>query len=186
MWWRFRKSKKGWGRDFEIALFKAYDLNCFLCNEHWDLFRRKYYYIQGVKNTEVAITGYPFEYLTRDVADVEKKKKVIFPYELNDEFQVQIFKGLASEMKDYEFVFAREDANNRWKYKLLLNESIGMFCGARTASDPVLLYEGMLHGIIPFVPNRLMFEYSFPEYYQYPSPLSKPKNNKFSSHCSID
>lgn len=179
MWWRFKKSKKGWGRDFESSLFKAYDLNCFLCQEHWELFQRKYAQVQGAYLTEVAITGYPFEYLTRNIPEIEKSNKIIFPYELNDEFQVQIFKGLGSEIQKYDFVFAREIANNRWKYKLLLNESIGMFCGARTESDPVLLYEGMLHGLIPFVPNRLMYQYVFPEYYQYPSMLSKPKNNKF-------
>lgn len=179
MWQRFKTSKKGWGREFESALFKAYDLNCFLCQEHWELFQKKYQQIQAVRITEVAITGYPFEYLTRDVANVEKKNKIVFPYDLKEEFQVQIFQGLGSELKDYEFVFARKEANNRWKYKLLLNESIGMFCGSRTESDPVLLYEGMLNGLIPFVPNRLMYQYVFPEYYQYPSPLSKPKNNKF-------
>ena len=179
MWWRFRKSKKSWGRDFEIALFKAYDLNCFLCDEHWKLFQRKYYQVQGQRITEVAITGYPFEYLTRNITSIEKKNKIIFPYQINDEFQVQIFKSLAVELTDYEFVFARDKYNNRWQYKLLLNESVGMFCGARTESDPVMLYEGMLNGVIPFVPSRLMYQYIFPDYYQYPSPLSKPKQNKF-------
>lgn len=179
MWWRFRKSKKDWGRHFEISLYKAFDLNCFLCDDHWQLFRRKYQYIQGVYNTEVAITGYPFEYLTRQSRGTEKKKKIIFPYEINDEYQVNIFKGFGHELPDYEFVMAREKYNHRWEYRLLLQESIGMFCGRRMEIDPILLYEGMLNGLIPFVPNRLMYQHVFPEYYQYPGQLLRPKFNKF-------
>lgn len=178
---RFKGSKRTWGRFFEISLYKAYDLNCFLCDEHWQLFRNKYQQIEGIYNTEVAITGYPFEYLTRAISDEVKQKKIIFPYEVNDEFQVSIFKGLQTDLPDYEFVFARKTHNHRWQYRQLLRESMGMFCGARLEFDPVVLYEGMLHGILPFVPQRLMYQYVFPEYYQYPTFLSRPRTGKFLS-----
>jgi len=177
MWKRFKRKHKKWGRDFELALYNAYDLNCFLCDEHLKLFQNKYSG-RNLRKTEFAVTGYPFEYLTRDVGLDDKEKKIVFPYDVVNEYQSQIFKGLAAEL-DYEFVFARKTHNNRWQYKILLKESVGMFCAAYSEYDPAMLYEGMVNGLIPFVPNRLMYQYTFPEVYQYPSMLSKPKNNKF-------
>lgn len=179
MWKRFKNRYKGWGRDFELALFNAYDMNCFLCEEHWKLFHRKYQYIKGAYKTHVSISGYPFGFLSRQVLGETKKSKIIvFPYDINDDIQVTLFKGLASELTDYEFVYAQKEHNHRWKYKLLLKEAMGLFCGKNEEHDPVMLYEGMLNGVIPMVPSRLMYYYFFPEIYQYPTELSAPKHNK--------
>ncbi len=176
--WRMFQDKNLWGKHQELMLMKTYDLNCFLSQEHYDLFEKKYKVIRTFQRVQVEVTGYPFQYLSRNLDTDAKKKKVVFPYELNDEFHVPIFKGFRFEMPEYEFVIARENYNNRNRYRSLLNESIGMFCGKRTEWNPVVLYEGMVRGLIPFVPDQSMFQIVFPDKYRYLPSLVAPKNNK--------
>lgn len=179
MWQRFKKRYKNWGREFELSLFDAYDLNCFLCEEHWQLFKSKYPARTRKPRTKVAVTGYPFEYITRIPNNQVKEDIIVFPYEINRDVQVNVFRGLKSQLPQFEWVFAQEKYNNRLHYLNLLRKSKVMFCGNDIEYNPVLLWEGMILGLIPLVPKKEMFYYFFPERYQYPYQLSIPKNNKF-------
>lgn len=176
MWQRFKKRYKNWGREFEKALFDAYDLNCFLCQEHFTLFKRKY----GRLKSDYAITGFPFEYLTRKIQILPKEDIIVFPYEINyNEIQANIFRGLRSDLPEFQFIFARENHNSRVHYLELLSKSKILFSAQKFEYDPVILWEGMLYGVFPIVPDRKMYHYFFPKNYQYPPELTFPKNNKF-------
>lgn len=177
MWKRFKRKYKTWGREFEHSLFQSYDMNCFLCEEHADLYFNKYRRMRSKSNWRV--TGYPFEYVTKRVIPKEKKDIVLFPYEINSEVQVNVFQGMSTEMPQYEFIFAQQHHNNRILYLDLLRKSKAVFCGRQAEANPVVLWEAMVNGVFPMVPDKLMYYYMFPKKYQYPMELSSAKNNKF-------
>jgi len=177
MWQRFKRKYKSWGREFEHSLFQSYDMNCFLCEEHATLFFNKYSRLKRKGNWEV--TGFPFEYIAKRVVNKPKEDIVLFPYEINSDIQVKVFQGLSSELKQYQFVFAQEHHNNRMLYLDLLRKSKSVFCGREAEANPVVLWEAMVNGVFPMMPDKLMYYYVFPSKYHYPRELSSAKNNKF-------
>lgn len=177
MWQRFKRKYKNWGRDFENSLFQSYDMNCFLCDEHSELFFKKYPRLKHHNNWKV--TGFPFEYIPKRIVHKEKSNIVLFPYEINSDLQVKVFQGVSSEIRDYQFIYAQEHHNNRMLYVDLLRKSKAVFCGREAEANPVILWEAMLNGAYPMVPDKLMYYYVFPEKYKYPKELSSAKNNKF-------
>lgn len=177
MYSRFKRKNKKWGREFELSLFKSYNFNCFLCQEHLDLFKRKYQTIG--KNSQYAVTGYPFEYLKKNVINEDKENTIIFPYEIVDNLEVGVFKNLQYELPEYQFSIAREYCNSRLHYVKFLRKSKALFCARRFEYDPVLIWEAMLNGVYPILPKLGIFEELFPEKYTYPKELVVPRNNKY-------
>lgn len=184
MWHRFKGKSKQWGRQVELALFNAYDMNAFFDRNQWDMFRRKYSISgkrsnQGEVTSRYAITGYPFGYLAEESPFSEIKKDVIiFPYSLSNDLQRDMFRGMATELPQYEFVFAQESFNNRVLYHGLLKDAKAMFCAEFSEYNPVLLYEGMLSGVYPMVPDRLMYTDMFPDRYRYPQIIPGMRHDK--------
>jgi len=178
MYERFKRKNKKWGRQFELSLFQAYDWNCFFCEQHWKLFKSKYTLAERKGNWSV--TGYPFEYLKRKVVEEPKEDVIIFPYEIVNSLQFQIFKGLRYELPQFKFVVAQEECNNRVLYTKFLRKCKVMFTAKRFEYNPVLIWEGMLNGVFPALPQLGIFSVIFPEKYLYPKELAVPKNpNKF-------
>lgn len=183
MWDRFHGNiTKTFGRQMELVLYNAYDMNCFWSQRHWDLFRKKFSSLRGTKqnkwNDEVlskaAVTGYPFGYLAKEAKfNPDMKQNVImFPYNLRNDLSKNLLRGLKQEMTQFEFVFAQEAANDRLKYNTLLQDAKLMISTNRFDVNPVILYEGMLNGIVPLMPTRPFYEDVFPENYLYPDKLS--------------
>lgn len=187
MWHRFKGKSKQWGRQVELALFNAYDMNCFLSEEHWQMFQRKFGNLKGsYKNkwsgqvmSRYSITGYPFGYLEKEsYYSTEKKDVIIFPYSIHDDIQRDIFQGLKTELPQYTFAFAQKEFNNRLLYHGLLKDAKTMFCAEFAEYNPVLLYEAMLSGVFPMVPDNKIYQQLFPEYYRYPLSIPKFKYSK--------
>lgn len=179
MWKRFKNAKKTFGRQFELALFNAYDRNCFLTEKELKLFVSKYG--ERFESREsVHITGYPFEYISKTPQLIcDKENIIVFPYNVTNDMHVNAFRGLESEIPNLQFVYAQKTHNTRTSYRNLLRQSKLMFCSQTAETNPVLLWEGMCNGVIPLVPSRLLYYHTFPPQYHYPSSLTKAKNNKF-------
>ena len=170
-----RKSMQ-WGRQFELTLFNSYDMNCFLCDDHWKMFKAKFgglkgtrkNYYNGQVTSRYAITGYPFGYLEKEsyISDVNRDM-ILFPYPLKEDLQCAIFADLKSQMPEYEFVFVQDEFNNRLSYHSLLKDAKVMFCGNMAEYNPVLLYEAMLCGVWPMVPDLNFYKDVFPDRYRY-------------------
>lgn len=185
-WQRFKRVRKDWGRQLELSLFNSYDMNCFWCERHWQLFKSKFANLKGSRinrwNGQVissyAITGHPFGFLAKEAKVSSKKEDVIiYPYNLRNDVGKHIVRGLSTDLPQYKFVFAQDEANNRVFYDGLLQDAKMMICANSQETDPVLLYEGMVNGVIPLVPERLAFPEIFPERYLYPSGLTIPKSD---------
>jgi len=174
---RFKRKNKSWARDFELSLFNSYDFNCFFCQEHLNLFFNKYPLAK--RKGKHYITGYPFEYISKSLLLDNKEDIIIFPYQIVADLQVDVFRGLESELTQYKFVKAQEGYNTRLSYTKFLRKCKLMFCAKNYEYNPVLLWEGMMNAVIPIIPEVGIFDIVFPKKYLYPKALSIPKNNKF-------
>jgi hypothetical protein len=63
-------------------------------------------------------------------------------------------------------------------YNDLLDDAKLMVSFNKTEINPVLLYEAMLCGVIPLVPDHLVYQELFDDAFRYPASLSIPKNGK--------
>lgn len=178
MWQRFKGASKTFGRQFEYALFNAYDYNCFLSENEIDLFEGKYGRVAN--SNSIRVTGYPFEYLSRvKKVDIERENFILFPYKVTNDMQVNAFRGLEGELSSLNFIYTYDTHSSRTAYRNLLQQSKLMFCSQVAETNPVLLWEGMCNGVVPMVPSRLMYYQVFPKEYQYPSLLTKARHNKY-------
>lgn len=189
MWHRFKLIRKDWGRQVELSLFNAYDMNCFWSQTHWEMFKGKFTSLKGDETdkwsgqvvSRYAITGYPFGYLAKEREVNKKEKKVptiAFPYNLRFDAHSALISGLMADLKEYEIVLAQDIANNRLAYNDLLDDAKLMVSFNKTEINPVLLYEAMLCGVIPLVPDHLVYQELFDDAFRYPASLSIPKNGK--------
>jgi hypothetical protein len=122
------------------------------------------------------VTGYPFGYLMKKWPDnpleLEKENSVILPFWLGDHDQAIVYEGLSGEFPQYKFYYAQRTHNHRTRYLELLSKCKIMFCGMSLEYNPVLLWEGMLAGVYPMVPDLGIYKTMFPEHYQYPQNLT--------------
>lgn len=173
----YRKTTKKWGKEFFYSIFNSYDLNCFPTEQHFKLFNWRFGLHQS-RRSKHAIVGYPFGYLyDRFNPEIEKDNIVVFPYPLKDEIQQHIFKNFAYDIPEYQFIFAQKDYNRRDLYIDLLDKSKGLFWGGDRIDDPILIFEAMCKGIVPFVPNRTFYYYDFNSYYHYNKQIFEPRRS---------
>ena len=172
---RFLRKQRQFATHFESSLFMAYDVNCFLSTEHRDMFFTRY----GKDKSNAAkseVTGYPFGYLMNKWPDnpleLEKENSIILPFWLGDHDQAIVYEGLSGEFPQYKFYYAQRTHNHRSRYLELLSKCKIMFCGMSLEYNPVLLWEGMLAGVYPMVPDLGIYKTMFPEHYQYPQNLT--------------
>lgn len=169
------KMKSEWGYNFEMSLFKAYDLNCFFSDEQQKMFLSRHKSSEHVG----VVTGFPFGYL-KDTAQQKKKQKIIFaPWPVKDEIQLRIWKGIRSEHHDkFQLIDSWRTHTSREKYKQLIKEAMFLFCPKEMENDPVLIYEAMLHGVVPFLQRKQLFQMLFPDEYLIPE-IKMLKRNKY-------
>lgn len=163
----YRKTTSRWGKEFYYSTFNAYDLNLFQTFKHERLFNWRFKGFRS-RRSPSAIVGYPFGYLyERFKPEIEKENIVVFPWEIKDEIQTRLFKGFHADFPGWDFVFAQKDFNQRDHYVKLLDRSKAMFWGGDRIDDPVVIFEGMSKGVIPFLPERTFYYHDFPSKYQY-------------------
>lgn len=176
---KFKASEFKWEQKYERLLYEAYDVNCFFNESQADSF------FKGRKRTgNYRITGHPFEYLTRDIQEDEKDDIILFPFEVKNDTQTTLFKGITFELKKkFQFISVQSKTfNERTKFQDLLKISKGIFCASYTEYDPVLIYEAMLNGVAPIVPDNFIYQDIIPQEYQYPRQLIVEKNMKLLRH----
>lgn len=169
------KMKTDWGYNFEMSLFKTYDLNCFFSEEHQKMFSSRH---KSVKEAGV-VTGFPFGYLKDEVKQKPKQNLVFTPWPVKDEIQLRVWKGMRGDHhKDLLFIDSWRTHTTREKYKELLKEAKFLFCPKEMDNDPVLIYEAMLYGVVPFLQRKQLFQMLFSDEYLIPE-IQMAKKNKY-------
>ena len=159
---------KPWVRHAEQSMYECYDDNFFASDFHIDLFAESL----DIDDDKTHRVGWPMEYLKglRDLyGNMEKRDLILFPHRVAPEKQVDIFRDLAEQLPEYEFVVCQERELTKNEYHNLLGEAKMVFSANLQETLGISWYEGALVDAIPMVPDRLSYsEMAVPEF-TYPS-----------------
>ncbi len=172
-----------WVRNAEKSMFYCYDHNYFATEFHINMFAGnllKYKGMFGLTPAEtlldaddnIQLTGWPMEYLQETLVpykNMEKKDTIVFPHRIAPEKQVDIFKDLAKELPEYEFIVCQEKQLTKNEYHNILGEAKIVFSANLQETLGISAYEGALTGAIPMVPDRLSYTEMYDEDFKYPS-----------------
>jgi glycosyltransferase involved in cell wall biosynthesis len=159
---------KPWVRHAEQSMYECYDDNFFASEFHIDLFAESL----DIDDDKTHRVGWPMEYLKNSLDSykgMEKRNLILFPHRVAPEKQVDIFRDLAEQLPEYEFVVCQERELTKNEYHNLLGEAKLVFSANLQETLGISWYEGALVDAIPMVPDRLSYsEMAAPEFL-YPS-----------------
>lgn len=164
---------KPWVRNAERSMFDCYDHNYFATQFHVDLFKTSF---DKIDDEKIHVVGWPMEYLKEELAPyagVEKENIILFPHRIAPEKQVEIFRDLAHEFPNYEFIVCQEKELTKDEYHKLLARAKIVFSANLQETLGISAYEGALLGAMPMVPNRLSYVEMYPDICKYPSNMSE-------------
>jgi len=159
---------KPWVRHAERSMYECYDDNYFATQFHIDLFAKSLR-IDPNKNHRV---GWPMEYLRNSLDSykgMQKRDLVLFPHRVAPEKQVDIFRDLAEQLPEYEFVVCQEQTLSKNEYHNLLGEAKVVFSANLQETLGISWYEGALVNALPMVPDRLSYSEMAIDKFKYPS-----------------
>ena len=173
-----------WVRHAEKSMYSTYDDNFFATDFHIEMFMRTLFgpdnpweeddvaeALEG-ENDRITRVGWPMEYLRNSLDSykgMEKRDLILFPHRIAPEKQVDIFRDLAEQLPEYEFVVCQERELTKNEYHNLLGEAKMVFSANLQETLGISWYEGALVDAIPMVPDRLSYsEMAVPEF-KYPS-----------------
>ena len=159
---------KPWVRHAEQSMYECYDDNFYATDFHIDLFAESL----DIDDYKTHRVGWPMEYLRNSLDNykgMEKRDLILFPHRIAPEKQVDIFRDLAEQLPEYEFVICQERELTKNEYHNLLGEAKMVFSANLQETLGISWYEGALVDAIPMVPDRLSYtEMALPEF-KYPS-----------------
>ena len=163
---------KPWVRHAEMSMYECYDDNFYATDFHIDLFTDTMMDNYDVDMDKAIKVGWPMEYLKDSLTSykgMEKRDLILFPHRVAPEKQVDIFRDLADQLPEYEFVICQERELTKNEYHNLLGEAKMVFSANLQETLGISWYEGALVDAIPMVPDRLSYsEMALPEF-KYPS-----------------
>ena len=175
---------KPWVRNAERSMYDCYDHNFFATDFHIEMFLTTLYGFDNPwieddvaealagEHDRIKRVGWPMEYLRNSLdayKGMEKRDLILFPHRVAPEKQVEIFRDLADQLPQYEFVVCQERTLTKNEYHNLLGEAKLVFSANLQETLGISWYEGALVNAIPMVPDRLSYkEMALPEF-KYPS-----------------
>ena len=150
-----RKIKnKSWSYATERALYEVYDHNYFATDYHIKLLESTL----DVSGKSYRI-GFPMEYYSdlTDVTSGVKKNQIVFPHRISEEKQPELFKSLKDQLPEFDFIVCQEQNLTKKEYHKILSESKIVFSANLQETLGIGVFEGMLSGAIPLVPDRLSY-----------------------------
>ena len=132
---------KPWVRHAEKSFFHAFDHNYFATDFHIKMFyrnliqpdpdRKVSMYKTVMEDTlftnKVVRTGWPMEYMDNILTTYKgmpKRELILFPHRIAPEKQVEIFRDLAKQLPQYEFVVCQDQQLSKDEYHTLLGLSL--------------------------------------------------------------
>jgi glycosyltransferase involved in cell wall biosynthesis len=174
---------KPWVRNAERSMFDCYDHNFFATQFHIDLFLQTFKNKDDlnldnrqVNEDKIIRAGWPMEYLATSLdsyKNMPKENIILFPHRVAPEKQVEIFRDLAEELTQYEFVVCQERELSKNEYHNLLGRAKMVFSANLQETLGISWYEGLLVDTIPMVPDRLSYSEMADQTFKYPSIWTK-------------
>ena len=160
---------KRWSYVFERSLLECYDLNYVATDFHKEMITKALN--PDVKDwARIVRTGFPFEFLKNDLAPYanrDKRDLILFPHRIAPEKQRDIFGFVAEMLPEYEFITCQEQSLSKDEYHELLGQARMIFSANLQETLGISMYEGLLCGAVPFVPDRLSYKEIYSD--RYPS-----------------
>jgi glycosyltransferase involved in cell wall biosynthesis len=175
-----------WVRRAESSFYHCYDHNYFATEFHERIFfdnllhnecpsENPWYDEDWEKRSEkgkMIRTGWPMEYMDATLSpykNMVKKDLILFPHRIAPEKQVEIFKDLAKELPEYEFVVCQEKNLTKHKYHSLLGQAKIVFSANLQETLGISCYEGAVLDAVPMIPDRLSYTEMYDDVFKYPS-----------------
>jgi len=170
-----------WVRHAEKSFFHAIDYNYFATNFHIEMFEKNLigkgeqgerYITSLVKFTKIIQTGWPMEYMEQTLAPYKgmpKRDLILFPHRIAPEKQVEIFRDLAAQLPQYEFIVCQDQQLTKHEYHTLLGQAKIVFSANLQETLGISCYEGAVVDAIPVVPDRLSYSEMYHDGFKYPS-----------------
>ena len=174
---------KPWVRHAEKSMYYTYDDNFFATDFHIDMFMRTLFdddpfvedWVEEAfegQEDRIKRVGWPMEYLKSSLDSYKgmtKRDLILFPHRIAPEKQVDIFRDLAEQLPEYEFVVCQERELTKNEYHNLLGEAKMVFSANLQETLGISWYEGALVNAIPMVPDRLSYSEMALKEFLYPS-----------------
>ena len=169
---------KPWVRNAEKSFYYAFDHNYFATYFHIDMFclnllrTSSGFYKDWINSGKIVHTGWPMEYMDDILTpykNMSKRELILFPHRIAPEKQVEIFRDLAKQLPQYEFVVCQDQQLSKDEYHTLLGQSKIVFSANLQETLGISCYEGTLVDAIPMVPDRLSYSEMYHEEFKYPS-----------------
>jgi len=175
-----------WVRHAEKSFYHAIDHNYFATDFHIDLFYTNLLHngrspedpqwkyedmIELTESKKVVRSGWPMEYIPELLVPFITKKRdlILFPHRIAPEKQVDIFKNLAKELPQYEWVVCQEQNLTKDEYHHMLGQSKMVFSANLQETLGISMYEGAIVEAMPLVPDRLSYSEMYISMWTYPS-----------------
>ena len=167
-----------WVRNAEKSFYHAFDHNYFATDFHIDMFclnllrTSSGFYKDWINSGKIVRTGWPMEYMDDILTpykNMSKRELILFPHRIAPEKQVEIFRDLAKQLPQYEFVVCQDQQLSKDEYHTLLGQSKIVFSANLQETLGISCYEGTLVDTIPMVPDRLSYSEMYYEGFKYPS-----------------
>ena len=179
---------KPWVRHAEMSMFECYDDNFFASDFHIDMFTDVFDEDYAIDWDSIKRVGWPMEYLKDSLvpySGMDKRDLILFPHRIAPEKQVEIFRDLAEQLPQYEFVVCQERELTKNEYHNLLGEAKMVFSANLQETLGISWYEGAITNAIPMVPDRLSYsEMAVPEF-KYPSEWTEDFNSYRSNRTKV-
>ena len=178
--------KKKWVRHAEKSFFHAVDHNYFATEFHVKLFfdelledgwpsENPWYeedWAERYDSGKIVRTGWPMEYMADTLENYNtspKRDLILFPHRIAPEKQVEIFRDLAKQLPQYEFVVCQDQQLDKHEYHKLLGRAKIVFSCSLQETLGIGCYEGALVNALPMVPDRLSYKEMYSNGFKYPS-----------------
>ena len=165
-----------WVRKAEMSMYDCYDDNFFATRFHIDLFTNTFWDddrdIDRQLLHSIRQVGWPMEYIESDLSDyknMEKENIILFPHRIAPEKQPEVFDYLAEQMPEYKWIKCQEENLSKEDYHKLLGKAKLVFSANLQETLGISVYEGLVVGAIPMVPDRLSYSEMWSDMFKYPS-----------------
>jgi hypothetical protein len=176
---------KPWVRHAEQSYYHAFNHNYFATTFHIEMFGKNLLGKSGYDpkanlTDKVVRSGWPMEYMEDILApykDMTKRDLILFPHRIAPEKQVEIFRDLATQLPQYEFVVCQDQRLTKAEYHKLLGQSKIVFSANLQETLGISCYEGAVVDAIPMVPDRLSYTEMYYDGFKYPSQWTESWNH---------
>lgn len=183
---------KPWVRDAERSFFAAIDYNYFATDFHIDMFCDVFLDLWAkescIKGRKIIRSGWPMEYMERILTpykNIPKRDIILFPHRIAPEKQVEIFRDLAVQLPQYEFIVCQDQELTKHEYHNLLSQAKIVFSANLQETLGISCYEGALVDAIPMVPDRLSYKEMYYEGFKYPSQWTQSWNHYIANRQAL-